>query len=262
LDISTFHKHKAYIVGINLATRVVVGHLWKNQAFTTSDVLQFLQSIIEARAFTLPIQMIHTDRESLFTSQYFTEFVATCGITLSRGSSEGHQNQVVERLHRTINASVQRILVDSLQFKTKTKNLSFARVPADTLKLATHQAFEQYNNAKYTTNFGLSPNAMDEAFFCHADSSTDQKGPPRAVLSKSEQSEEQREVQELRVKVATFYANNWAQFFMDWRQDQAAKSEALFLQNLKLTEKLQATSASFASRSASEASCSRTYKTS
>lgn len=58
------------------------------------------------------------------------------------------------------------------------------------------------------------------------------------VLVKNDKTPDALEVIKIRKQVAASYANNWQEFFLDWRSREHLKSEKLLQQNLELKFKL------------------------
>jgi site-specific recombinase XerD len=240
--------------------------------------------MLEARRFTNSVSIVHSDRESLFSNDDYYDFLKHKNVLVSRGSSKGYDNQVVERLHRTIKENLKKACINHETVVIR-KNFTFGQLKSSLLKELLNKVIEDYNNTPHTSNFDLSPNAMDEAFVAFnkslkpvrfsvlKGSSTAFNNnvpeavniPPSAVvpfnatvpegssvspasvddvvvisdvLVKNNSSVESQEVCDLRKQVALRYANNWEQFFLDWRRDQAVKDERLFAENLMLREKL------------------------
>lgn len=156
VDISFLTKKKSYFVGIYLATRVIVGHFYKKSPIQVKDIICYLDIMLEARKFTNKVEIIHSDRESLFINDNYYDYLKGKEVIISRGSSKGHENQVVERLHRTIKTKLKESL--------RGKNVTLGRVDSVVLKEELNAVIETYNNTPHKSNYGLSPNGINEAF--------------------------------------------------------------------------------------------------
>ena len=230
IDISYFVNDKCYFVGIDLATRLIVGHFFKTSAIQVNDIVNCLSSILKARKFVNKVEIVHSDKESLFKNEIYWNFLKLNDIEISHGSSKSFNNQVVERLHRTLKYNVRKSLIN--QLGESNKKLIFKRVSGDVLKQTLSTEITKYNNTPHSSNYKLSPNSMDEAF--HAYSRENE--PIEGVLV--ENSKIDNEITKLRRNVAKRYAGNWESFFIDWRKDQAIKDERLFNNNLELQRKV------------------------
>jgi len=62
---------RCYFVGIDLATRVVVGHFFKEGSIQVDDIVKGLEVILEARSFK--VEIVHKD--SLFGNTRYYEFL-------------------------------------------------------------------------------------------------------------------------------------------------------------------------------------------
>lgn len=83
--ISYIDKQNRYLIGVYLASRVVVGHFFKSSAIETCDVVTYLSGILDARSFISQVVVIHSDRESLFTNDRYYDFLKSANVTVSRG---------------------------------------------------------------------------------------------------------------------------------------------------------------------------------
>ncbi len=83
MDISFLQDSKVkrcYFVGIDLATRVVVGHFFKEGSIQVDDIVKALEVILDARSFTNKVEIVHSDRESLFGNTRYYEFLKSNNI--------------------------------------------------------------------------------------------------------------------------------------------------------------------------------------
>lgn len=115
-------------------------------------VLSFLVKVLEAREFANPVEVIYTDRESLFRNERFMQFLEDRNVTVSRGSSKAHNNQVVERLHRTIKQKLRKLLKDDPLLggkKFAPKKFPYHLFSEKVLNEAMNKAIELYNNSPH-----------------------------------------------------------------------------------------------------------------
>jgi site-specific recombinase XerD len=238
VDISFLTKTKCYFIGVDLATRVVVGHFFKASAVQVDDVVKYLDKVLGVRSFVNEVEIVHSDRESLFSNDRYYDFLKSRNVRVSRGSSKGYNNQVVERLHRTIKFNLKKALITNKDLALDRKNFCFSSVSESIIKTELNRVIEEYNNKPHDHNYGLSPNNMDEAFHSAKQKNTLVASVPSLV--KNNDSETSVALMSVRKQVASVYANNWEQFFLDWRKDQAIKDERLFKENLMLRKELSA----------------------
>lgn len=260
VDVSYLSSKSSYLVGIDLATRVVVGHLYKKTPIQVEDVLKFLDVVLEARSFTDRVCIVHSDRESLFSTDRYKDFLLSKNVIPSRGSSKGHDNQVVERLHRTLKNHLKVACVKHKPHLAG-RQFSFNGFSSIFLEKSLNEAVELYNNDSHKANSHLSPNGMDEAFLSFADKvvsnslipMTSTAGPVTAKgltlsnskaliinnsLVKNDNSLESLKIKKVREMVALRFAYNWEAFFISFLQNQAVKDERLFAENLLLRKQL------------------------
>lgn len=131
-----------------------------------NDIIAYLTVVLNARKFANPVEVVDSDRESLFSNARYYDFLKENKVTISRGSSKGYDNKVVERLYRTIKTNLRALLARELSKDNKTALKSLIKeVSWDPLEAGLNKVIEAYNNTPHKTNYGLSPNSMDEAMF-------------------------------------------------------------------------------------------------
>ena len=77
--------------------------------------------MLDARGFASEVLIVDSDRESVFSNDRYYDFLKGLNVTVSLGSSKAHQNQVVERLHRS--------LKDIIRADLKSVSLSASKPP-------------------------------------------------------------------------------------------------------------------------------------
>ena len=71
IDITTLGVYGELFLAIDVAARNIVGHCFNNQNITTSQVCETIQQIARQRSFLPQIEIIHSDRGSIFTNQKY-----------------------------------------------------------------------------------------------------------------------------------------------------------------------------------------------
>ena len=240
IDISFVNKKCCFLVGIDLASRAVVGHFLKNSPIETSDVLEYLSTVLDSRSFISEVFIIHSDRGSLFTNDKYYDFLKSRNITVSRGSSKAHENQVVERLNRALKFNLKKFLEE--KHPLPSKSFRYSNYSIGLLKESLNSVIEEYNNNPHKHNFKMSPNAMDQAFFDYYRKET-VLVPVKAELVKNDLSEESKEIIGIRKQVVSEYCGDWGEWFMGWKRKQTDDSERIFnelLESRRLNSDLSA----------------------
>lgn len=149
---------------IDLASRGIVGHCFKDRPFNSLDIIDTLRKIIQERSFLPNIEIIHSDRESLFRNINYEQFLEENKIKISVGSAEAHSNQVIERFFRTFKNIVRKRLqpswIEGQKDPLKRKDIKYQE-----LINIVKESIEFYNDRPHRSLFGMSPNAMEEALF-------------------------------------------------------------------------------------------------
>ena len=57
-------------VGIELATRIIVGHFLKEGPICSADIVKWLQRIVQARKPLANVGIIHSDNEAYFEARH------------------------------------------------------------------------------------------------------------------------------------------------------------------------------------------------
>lgn len=266
VDITHMGSYGSAFVAMDLAARNIVGHCYKPDPLNVVDILDCLAAIIRQRSFLPKIRIIHSDRESFFKNAEYYEFLNQQSIEISRGSSKGHDNQVIERTFRTLKGIIRKLL--------RAGHPDWPGPPEDPLTQkgfnikeiddALHKAIEAYNNKPHKALYLMTPNHMEEALFHHGSSSSITESPapaglsvglppaPVPLLAKNGASQEALDIAAFKQKVISEYAGNWPQFFRDFRAENTIQfnkivvqneglyhqNQNLYHQNLKLQESL------------------------
>lgn len=235
-------RNLSFLLALDLSSRSVLGHFFKSSPIHVEDLVVFFTRLLEVRG---PLEVIHSDRESLFKNDVLSSFFKKHNIRHSRGSTLGHNNQVIERLNRTLKFKMKTLLLNTPGVKMTLKNFRFSRVSAGLLEKTLHVAIENYNNSSHPYNYNMSPNNYDLELL-----SEERKG-NRMVpvgskdaisskvdlrLSKNDDSKEAKEIRDIRFKVAKDFKFNWEEFFFEFRADQIWQNEQMVFQNRLLLE--------------------------
>jgi site-specific recombinase XerD len=215
VDITSLGRYGSLFLGQDLASRCIVFHCYQNRAhfdFDNRAINLTLSAALRHRSFLPPVRIIHSDRGSEFKNENFASFLAGNGITHSRGSSEGHQNQVIERLNRSIKDIIKTELNSSWRKSDpkidplKTLDLSIEKFSALVTK-----SIEIYNNRPHRMLQHSTPNEMEEALFkAHLNEH------PKGIILYNAQSDVYQDYQ---TKVLTEYQGDWVRFFDEWLKE-------------------------------------------
>lgn len=77
-------------------------HQYSQEPLQVQDVIETMEMAFKHRDFLPKLQVVHTDRGSIFRKVPYQNFIEKLGIQISRGSAKGHDNQVMEPTFRTI----------------------------------------------------------------------------------------------------------------------------------------------------------------
>ena len=91
---------------MDLDSRCVIGHCVIGHWLDTNVICDVLSEIIKKRSFLPEINILHSGRGSLLKNKNFISFLEGHNIKVSRGSSKGHENKVIERFFRTLKARI------------------------------------------------------------------------------------------------------------------------------------------------------------
>ena len=255
IDITSVGSYGSIFIAIDLASRCVVGHCYSLNPFDVSLICEVLTQVIRKRSFLPSIKIVHSDRESIFSNSVFISFLEENGISVSRGSSKAHENQVIERFNRTIKDRI-RSSLNPTWSSLKKQGLPWdpflsSEPSVDIFGLIVKKEIEEYNDRPHSYfDRQASPNAMEEALFAkHLDSHPDSFLP---MLSASN-SLDSLEMEAYKKEVLSVYQGDWASFFHQWRLEQKdwqekttqelleakARYESLYDQYLKVQAQLE-----------------------
>lgn len=261
IDITTLGVYGELFLAIDVAARNIVGHCFNNQNITTSQVCETIQQIARQRSFLPQIEIIHSDRGSIFTNQKYFACLEQLNIKRSRGSAEAYQNQIIERLNRSIKL-ILRQKINPNWTKHEPDPLRQLRFSFEQMASLINEAIEFYNQRPHKSLYGLSPNQMEEALFLkHGNKHPTNVG---ELITANNESPQAKAITEYKKQVALNYQGDWERFFVDWRikqetfqqelinelrQDKqkaqqkineiATQYENLYTQNLELQRKLE-----------------------
>lgn len=241
LDVTKLGLYGELLICVDLASRCIVGHCYKDSLhpIKTHDIILTLTEVIRKRSFLPNIAIIHTDRGSIFSNSQFIDFIESQSIRISRGSSSGHDNQVIERLNRTLKDII-RVKLGGLPKNTKKDFqdvLLNSNLSENEISPIIFEAIETYNNKPHSAfKRRASPNIMEEALFkAHQNQHPTSEIVPIMGDSYSE------EIQYYQNQVLQNYEGDWIRFFVDWRlQQEQFQNQQLQFQS-KLESKLDET---------------------
>lgn len=202
---------------IDLVARNVIGYCFKDKTFGSFDVIETLKKIIEERSFLPNIQIMHSDRDSLFRNIDYSQFLERNHINLTLGSANAHSKQVIERYFRTIKNIIRRSF-QPLWKEGQPDPLGQKRVDYKKINHIVNKAIEQYNDKPHKALYGMSPNRMEETLFIHAKSVelVDQVLIP--PLAKNDNIVAAKQIILFKQQVFENYQGSWAQFFIDFKE--------------------------------------------
>jgi len=256
IDITSVGAYGYIFLAIDLASRCIVGHCYSSVPFEVELLCDVLKDILRKRSFLPEVKIVHSDRDSVFKNTIFISFLEENKIEVSRGSSKAHENQVIERLNRTLKTRI-RSFLDPNWSSLKAQGLPWDPLSSKTLSVdefgaVIQREIEDYNARPHSYFKGqASPNAMEEALFAQHGSSHPSSTLPLLAASSSEDS---LDIEVYKKEVLSVYHGDWVSFFQDWRLEQRnwqkkttlelqeAKSryESLYEQYLKVQAKLEA----------------------
>lgn len=224
IDITTLGIYGELFLAIDVAARNIVGHCFNDQNITTSQVCETIQQIARQRSFLPQIEIIHSDRGSIFTNQEYFACLEQLNIKRSRGSAEAYQNQIVERLHRSIKLII-RQKINPNWTKHELDPLKQLRFSFEQMASLINEAIEFYNQRPHKSLYGLSPNQMEEALFLkHGNKHPTNIG---ELITANDESPQAKAITEYKKDVALNYKGDWERFFIDWRIKQETFQQEL-----------------------------------
>ena len=230
LDITRIdHKHCVFCV-LDLAARNIVGHCFSDNYFQVSDIINTLYKTFKDRDFLPKVQIVHSDRESLFKNQAYYEFLNKQSIDISRASAKGHENQVIERTFRTIKDITRK----KLNITDKSINLDhFENFTARAVFIK--QVIEDYNNKPHKALYGMTPNNMEEALFVQNSATQIIDNDLLPALTKNDNGEIANQVKRFKQTIVQDYCQSYIgdphKFFIEFRKETQSGLNGLVLQN-------------------------------
>jgi site-specific recombinase XerD len=218
IDITSLGLYGELFLAVDTAARNIVGHCYSSQTIDTQQVCQTIKEFARKREFLPQIQIIHSDRGSVFKNEQYYQCLNELKIKISRGAAAAHQNQVVERLNRSIKEIIRKEIVSGwkkgMQDPLKQVHLD---LDAEQMAKIIKQSIEAYHRKPHRSLYGLTPDQMEEALFRkHKD-----KHPTDIVLlTENDMSERAQQAQAYKMQVVREYAGDWVTFFLDWKQQQ------------------------------------------
>lgn len=226
IDETSLGAYGTLFLAIDLASRCVICHCYHSENLNQFLVVEALSMAIRQRSFLPPILIIHSDRGSIFKNETFSNFLTKEGIIHSRGSAEAHQNQVVERLNRTIK-EILKGLLDPKWRVTKSKPLKQCTLSFLEFGDLVKKSIEIYNSKPHRSLDNRSPNNMEEALF-HTHGNIH----PKAVVLYDSKSLEYKAYQ---TKVLQDFDGDWERFFMNWLEE-SRSNHAESLSEIRLNQ--------------------------
>lgn len=247
-DFTQLHDEAFLFLLMDLGSRLVIGHRLLPHRFSTQEVVETLTIALIPRKQNKAV-IFHTDNDSVFTSQQMLAFAETHHIILSTTNEDKHANQPAESLNRTIKLYLRAILLQDLGYTQKRAKLKtlLKLITFDALCDFTKQAIERYNTKPHTGTrmFNISPIDMDEALWSKSTRTNDPQDETSLVayLAPNDNSDKAIQIATIKANIIQNYAGDWAQYFLEWRQesrqqfqDLAKKNELLLIQNRRLYE--------------------------
>lgn len=167
IDVTEIGNIHSLFCIMDVAARSIIGHCFLDNHITVLHVVETLRTALKDRDFLPKVQIVHSDRASLFKNQIYYEFLDEHQIQISRGSAKAHDNQVIERTFRTLKGLVKkRLKVDDKNKQISLKHFHNFEERAQFIK----EIIEFYNNKPHKALCGMTPNHMEEALFCQSKS--------------------------------------------------------------------------------------------
>ena len=119
---------------MDLAARNIVGHCFIENNIRVDHIVETLRQILKDKDFLPKVQVIDSDKESLFKNEAYYEFLNQHNISASRSSAKAHQNKVIERSFRTLKDIIKNKL--KIDLKSKEYLLIILRILVKRLTLS------------------------------------------------------------------------------------------------------------------------------
>jgi site-specific recombinase XerD len=222
IDITSLGIYGELFLMVDLASRCIIGHCYSSTPLDTSSILETIDTAKRRRAFLPSIEIIHSDRGTIFRNKMFEEHILGLGVKLSRGSAEGHDNQVVERLNRTLKENIRRRLNPDWQSNKAKKLKDWDPLVSLVLSVEdfgtlVEQEISAYNSRPHRSlPSRTSPNEMEEALF-KKHGGTHPALDPMLCETKSLELSSFADYQRT---VVEDFRGDWQAFFLTWRAEQ------------------------------------------
>ena len=173
IDITNIDKHGSLLTAMDMASRAILGHYYKEGTINSSEAVFTLRRIVQDRSFLPEIKILHSDSDSRFKSELMGDFLNEFHILPSETIGQKNQNQAHEAMHRTLKNTLRTILDPSFSANSQTQYLKhydpLRQTPEELGPLGqkVFQSIEQYNDHSHRGLQGLSPNLMEEALYKH-----------------------------------------------------------------------------------------------
>jgi len=209
VDETSLGAYGTLLLAQDSASRCIICHCYDSDSLSSHLVVETISEALRKRSFLPPILIIHSDRGTLFKNEVVASFLAEKGITHSRGSAEGHHNQVVERLNRSFK-DILKTFLDKDWRRNKTNPLNHQNLSLSDFSDLVTKSIEFYNNRSHRSLQNSSPNEMEEALF-----KAHQGNHPDSLPLYTSDS---LIYQDFQTKVLKDYHGDWERFFLEWRE--------------------------------------------
>lgn len=217
VDITYLGAQGDLFLAIDLAARTITGHCYSSNNITTEQICETIETIARQRSFLPKIEIIHSDCGAIFAESKFEKCLASLNILESKGLSYKNQNQVVERLNRTLKMIIREEMTGKKWNKEQQDPLETNIYSSEEVSEYVKRAIEIYNDKPHKALFGLSPNHMEEALF---EKHGNKKPSDITLITYNNNSALADSLRDYKKQVALKYKGDWEQFFIEWRQTQ------------------------------------------
>ena len=232
MDITKLDTKHNLLCCLDLAARNIIGHCFLDSSFTVQHVLDTLNQIIKDRDFLPKIQILHSDRESLFKNEQYYDFLDKQNIQISRAAATGHGNQVIERTLRTIKHYMKK----RLNLEKNAKHITLGALGNFNQKaLFVKEIIEFYNNKPHKTLFGMTPNYIKEALFIKSKSNNMIDSEIVPYLAKNNQDDLAKQMRNYQADVVEHFVGDWRDFFVNFRDQTLKGLSHIISQNNQLS---------------------------
>ena len=205
-------------MGVDLAARNIVVYWYSSQPITTTQVCFAIQFFAWKKSFFPEIQIIHSNRDSIFSNAEYFHFLESLQIKRVSGSAKGHQNQVVERVNRTIKLKLRQALFPSWKTNGKrAKPFTEIKYHFEEFSALVNKNCEDLNQTTHRNLHGLLPNQIEEPLFLQH-----QGKRPKDVelIPVNDNCSQAALIPEYKEQIAQRHKKDWERFFIEWRMEQ------------------------------------------